>query len=339
MTPKLFEPYTIRGLELKNRIAMAPMCMYVCEKEDGVVTDWHLHHYAARAIGQVGLIIVEATGVVPNGRITSNDLGLWSDDHIEGMMKLASTIKSSGSVPGIQLGHAGRKCEVPGVIHAPSEIAFSDKYQMPIALTVSEIKDIVSSFASAALRAKKSGFEVLEIHAAHGYLLTQFLSPMSNKRTDEYGGSLENRFRIVKEVIEAVREVFDGVLFVRISATEYHEEAFNENDAVVISKWMKELDVDLVNVSTGGNILVKINSFPGYQVPYSEKIKKEAEIATAAVGQITTGTQAEEILQNEEADLIMIGRELLRDPYWPKTAATALEHKIEVPLPYIRGWK
>lgn len=338
MTVKLFDPFSIRGLELKNRILMAPMCMYVCEKEDGIVTDWHLHHYAARAVGQVGLLIVEATGVVPNGRITSKDLGLWSDDHIEGMSKLAKTIKDNGSVAGIQLGHAGRKCEVPGEIHAPSKIAFSDKYQMPTELTISEIKEIVAAFASAAVRAQKAGFEVLEIHAAHGYLLTQFLSPMSNKRTDAYGGSLENRFRIIKEVIEAVRAEYDGVLFVRISATEYHEEAFTAEDSVVISKWMKELDVDLVDVSTGGNILVKINSFPGYQVPYSGKIRNEAQIATGAVGQITTGIQAEEILQNEQADLILIGRELLRDPYWPRTAAKELNIKIEVPAPYFRGW-
>jgi NADPH2 dehydrogenase len=337
MGAKLFSPYTIKNLTLKNRIVMAPMCMYSAA-ENGIVTPFHITHYVSRAVGQTALIIQEATAVVPEGRISANDLGIWDDAHIEGLKQLTEQIKTYGCKTGIQLAHAGRKAQLEGEIVAPSAIAFNDKYKMPKEMTIEDIHHVINAFKLGAERAKKAGFDVIELHGAHGYLMNQFLSPLANHREDEYGGNVENRYRFLKEVIEAVKTVWDGPLFVRISAEDYHAEGLHVEDYIQYCAFMKEQGVDLIDVSSGAVIPAKINVYPCYQVPYSDKIKHGAEIATGAVGLITTGLQAEEILQSDRADLIILGRELLRDPYWPRTAAKELRVSIEAPVQYERGW-
>ena len=338
METKLFSTYDVKGLTLKNRIVMAPMCMYSCEKEDGIVTDWHLAHYTSRAVGQVGLIILEATAVTPQGRISHQDLGIWNDEHVPGLAKLTEQIKQNGAAAGIQLAHAGRKAALRDEIIAPSALAFDDKYKEPKAMTLDEIKETVESFRLAANRSKQAGFDVIEIHGAHGYLINQFLSPLTNKREDEYGGSIEKRFRFMREVLEAVKTVWDGPLFVRVSASDYDEQGLTVEDYVKMAAWMKDLGIDLIDVSSGAVVPARINVYPGYQVKLAEQIKHGAEIPTGAVGLITSGIQAEEILQNDRADLIFIARELLRDPYWPRTAAKELGTSIEPPEQYKRGW-
>ncbi|MFJ8245385.1 NADPH dehydrogenase NamA [Peribacillus asahii] len=337
MNAKLFSTYTIKGITFKNRIVMAPMCMY-SSQEDGHVKNWHVTHYTSRAVGGVGLIILEATAVDSQGRISVNDLGIWNDEQLPGLSQLVSMMKEQGAKTGIQLAHAGRKATVPGNIYAPSPIAFNETYKQPQEMTQADIEKTILSFQQAAARAKKAGFDVIELHAAHGYLLNEFLSPLSNKRNDEYGGSSENRYKIVKEVIAAVKQVWEGPLFVRISAHDYQEGGMTAEQYIEISKWMKEDGVDLIDVSSGAVVPASIPVYPGYQVPFSETIKSGASIATGAVGLITTGIQAEEILQNERADFIFIGRELLRDPYWPRNAAKELRYEIEAPTPYKRGW-
>lgn len=335
---KLFEPYSIRNVELKNRIVMSPMCMYQA-KNDGFLTDFHMTHYISRAVGQVGLIILESTGVVPEGRISENDLGIWSDEHIEKLSKLVSDLKSYGTKTGIQISHAGRKATVNSDIYAPSAIAFNDQYKTPIEMTKEDIKKVVDAFADAAVRVSKAGFDIIEIHAAHGYLINQFLSPLTNKRTDEYGGAPENRYRILREILDAVRSKWQGPLFVRISANEYAEGGLTPEDYIQFAHWMKSQEVDLIDVSSGGVVPVAVEAFPLYQVPFSETIKHGAEIATGAVGIITTGKEAEEILQQNKADLIFIARELLRDPYFPYRAAKQLNVELEAPTDsYKRGW-
>ncbi|KAF0824734.1 NADPH dehydrogenase NamA [Cytobacillus firmus] len=338
METKLFSPFTIKGVTFKNRIVMAPMCMYSSHNEDGMVENWHRTHYTSRAVGQVGLIILEATAVTPQGRISPQDLGIWSDDHIAGLKELTGLMKEHGASPGIQLAHAGRKATVEGEILAPSAVAFNEKMKTPKEMTKEEVSETVQAFKKGAERAKKAGFEVIEIHAAHGYLINEFLSPLSNKRNDEYGGSAENRYRFLREVIEAVKAVWDGPLFVRVSAHDYHDEGLTAEDYAEMGKWMKEQGVDLIDVSSGAVVPARINSYPGYQVKFSETIKAGANIQTGAVGLITSGLQAEEILQNGRADLIFIARELLRDPYWPRTAAKELGASIEPPKQYERGW-
>ncbi|URM34200.1 NADPH dehydrogenase NamA [Cytobacillus firmus] len=338
METKLFSPFTIKGVTFKNRIVMAPMCMYSSHNEDGMVENWHRTHYTSRAVGQVGLIILEATAVTPQGRISPQDLGIWSDDHIAGLKELTGLMKEHGASPGIQLAHAGRKATVEGEILAPSAIAFNEKMKTPKEMTKEEVSETVQAFKKGAERAKKAGFEVIEIHAAHGYLINEFLSPLSNKRNDEYGGSAENRYRLLGEVIEAVKAVWDGPLFVRVSAHDYHDEGLTSRDYAEMGKWMKEQGVDLIDVSSGAVVPARIHTYPGYQVKFSETIKEGANIRTGAVGLITSGLQAEEILQNERADLIFIARELLRDPYWPRTAAKELGAAIEPPKQYERGW-
>ncbi|KMK93688.1 NADPH-dependent flavin oxidoreductase (acting on cinnamaldehyde-related compounds) [Bacillus sp. 349Y] len=335
---KLFQPYTIKNVELKNRIVMAPMCMYSSHNEDGKIENWHRTHYTSRAVGGAGLIIQEATAVTPQGRISPQDLGIWSDDHLEGLTELVSLMKEQGAKTGIQLAHAGRKAVLEGDILAPSAIAFNDDMKTPVAMTTEQIKETVTAFKNGAERAKKAGFDVIEIHGAHGYLVNEFLSPLSNRREDEYGGSAENRYRFLKEIIDGVKTVWDGPLFVRVSAKDYHEEGLDVDDYVVFSKWMKEQGVDLIDVSSGAVVPARIPVFPGYQVKPAERIKHEADIDTGAVGLITSGLQAEEILQNERADLILLGRELLRDPYWPRTAAKELGYEITPPVQYERGW-
>ncbi|MFU8688831.1 NADPH dehydrogenase NamA [Rossellomorea sp. FS2] len=338
MNRKLFQPYTIKNVELKNRIVMAPMCMYSSHNEDGKIENWHRTHYTSRAVGGAGLIIQEATAVTPQGRISPQDLGIWSDDHLEGLTELVSLMKEQGAKTGIQLAHAGRKAVLEGDILAPSAIAFNDDMKTPVAMTTEQIKETVTAFKNGAERAKKAGFDVIEIHGAHGYLVNEFLSPLSNRREDEYGGSAENRYRFLKEIIAGVKTVWDGPLFVRVSAKDYHEEGLDVDDYVVFSKWMKEQGVDLIDVSSGAVVPARIPVFPGYQVKPAERIKHEADIDTGAVGLITSGLQAEEILQNERADLILLGRELLRDPYWPRTAAKELGYEITPPVQYERGW-
>ncbi|AND41341.1 NADPH dehydrogenase NamA [Cytobacillus oceanisediminis] len=338
METKLFSPLTIKGITFKNRIVMAPMCMYSSHNEDGMVENWHRTHYTSRAVGQVGLIILEATAVTPQGRISPQDLGIWNDDHIAGLKELTGLMKEHGALAGIQLAHAGRKATVEGEILAPSAIAFNEKMKTPKEMTKEEVSETVEAFKKGAERAKKAGFEVIEIHAAHGYLINEFLSPLSNKRSDEYGGSAENRYRFLREVIEAVKTVWGGPLFVRVSAHDYHDEGLTAEDYAEMGKWMKEQGVDLIDVSSGAVVPARINSYPGYQVKFSETIKEGANIQTGAVGLITSGLQAEEILQNGRADLIFIARELLRDPYWPRTAAKELGAAIEPPKQYERGW-
>ncbi|KOO44007.1 NADPH dehydrogenase NamA [Priestia koreensis] len=338
MDSLLFSPYQIKNVTLKNRIVMAPMCMYSAHNQDGFIENWHRTHYTTRAVGQVGLIMVEATAVQPEGRISAEDLGIWKDEHIEGLSELVSLMKENGAATAIQLAHAGRKATVEGEIHAPSAIPFDEKSKTPKEMTLEDIQATVESFKQGARRAKEAGFDIIEIHGAHGYLINEFLSPLSNHRTDEYGGSAENRYRLLKEVIKAVQTEWDGPLFVRVSANDYHPEGLNVEDYVQFSKWMKEDGIDLVDVSSGAVVPAKIPVYPGYQVPLAEKIKAGANIETGAVGLITTGRQAEEILQNKRADLIFIARELLRDPYFPRTAAKELRVELDAPVQYDRGW-
>lgn len=325
----LYSPIQFRNLELKNRWVMSPMCMYSCE--NGVANDFHLLHYGSRAQGGTGLIIVEATGVVPEGRITNKCMGIWNDEQANALSKIVKIVhENSDSKIGIQLAHAGRKAstwngkqislEEGWETVAPSPIPYEESERIPHELTVEEIKQLVQNFKKAAQRSLEAGFDLIEIHAAHGYLIHQFLSPLSNVRTDEYGGSFENRIRFLLEIVEAVNELLDEnhPLFVRISGTEYAANGWNIKDSVELAKILKEKSVDLIDVSSGGNIHgAKITLFDGYQVPLAAAVKKDAEIATGAVGLIKTAKQAEEILQNEQSDLIFVAREILRNPYLP----------------------
>lgn len=339
MPVKLFTPYTVKDVTLKNRIVMSPMCMYSSHKQDGKIQNWHRTHYVSRAVGQVGLIILEATAVTPQGRISPQDLGIWSDDHIEGLKELVSMIKEQGAKTGIQIAHAGRKAVLEGEILAPSAIPFDEKSKTPKEMTKADIEETIEAFKKGAERAKNAGFDIIELHGAHGYLINEFLSPLSNKRNDEYGGSAENRYRFLREIIEAVKTVWDGPLFVRISANDYLEEGMTPSDYVPMAKWMKEQGVDFIDVSSGAVAPAHIHAYPGYQVKFGEEIKQKAEIDTSGLGLITSAVQAEEIIQNNRADLIFMGRELLRDPYWPRKAAKELGMEIEAPTQYERGWK
>ena len=325
----LYTPLKLRNIELKNRWVMSPMCMYSCE--NGMANDFHFLHYASRAQGGTGLIIIEATGVVPEGRITNRCMGIWNDEQAAALKRIVSYIhENTDSKIGIQLAHAGRKAstwngkQIPleegWETVAPSPIPYEAAERIPHELLKEEIETLVQRFKEAAKRAIDAGFDLIELHAAHGYLIHQFLSPLSNTRTDEYGGSFENRIRFLLEIIEAVNEILDEnhPLFVRISGTEYATNGWNITDSVELAKILKEKSVDLIDVSSGGNIHgAKINLFDGYQVPLAEAVKKDAEIATGAVGLIKTAKQAEEILQNQQADLIFVAREILRNPYLP----------------------
>lgn len=324
-------------MELKNRIAMSPMCMYSCLARDGQVTDWHKIHYPTRAVGQVALIMVEATAVTEQGRISTEDLGIWSDGHIEGLRELVRLVHGQGAKIGIQLAHAGRKARLDGPIVAPSAIPFPGM-KTPEAMSPAQIRQTVDAFAAAAERAKAAGFDCIEIHAAHGYLINQFLSPLANRREDEYGGTPDNRYRFLKEIIAAVRSVWPGPMFVRISAEEYDPDGNHIEDYVRFANWMKADGVDLIDCSSGSVVPAEIKLFPGYQVPYAERIRHAVGIPTGAVGLITDPSHAEEILQQGRADLIFLGRELLRDPYWPRRAARELGFEIAGPRQYQRGW-
>ncbi len=328
----------IKDVTLKNRIVMSPMCMYSCENEDGKVTDWHIVHYTSRAVGQVGLVMTEATTVTQQGQISPQDLGIWSDDHVSGLKTLTDSIKNNGAKTAMQLGHAGRKAVYEGETIAPSAIGFDENAKVPKEMDQQDINNTIQAFKDAARRAKEAGFDIIEIHGAHGYLISQFLSPLANKRTDNYGGPRENRFRFLKEVIQEVQTVWDGPIFVRISADEYHKEGNQMQDIIAYGQWMKELGIDLIDCSTGGIVRTPVNVYPGYQLRHAETIRRESGVATGAVGLITTGLQAEEILKNERADLVFVGRALLRNPYWPREAANELREEVEPPRQYKRAW-
>ncbi|GAB3250476.1 NADH:flavin oxidoreductase/NADH oxidase [Chitinimonas naiadis] len=350
---RLFQPLTLRQLTLPNRIAVSPMCQY--SARDGIANDWHLVHLGGYAIGGAGLVISEATAVTADGRISPQDLGIWSDEHIEPLARITRFIRSQGAVAGIQLAHAGRKasCHRPwsgsGAVSveeggwvpvAPSAIPFADHYPKPVALDAAGLVAIRQAFADAAERALRAGFQVIEIHAAHGYLLHQFLSPLSNQRTDQYGGSFENRIRLLLETVTAVQAVWprELPLLVRVSATDWVEGGWTADETVLLAERLKAIGVDLIDVSSGGSAAhAKIPVGPGYQVDFAARIRRETGAATGAVGMITTSEQAERIVQDGQADLILLGRELLRDPQWPLRAAAELEATAYWPPQYLRA--
>lgn len=311
----MFTPYSLKNVLLPNRIVMPAMCQYSAT-EDGFVTDWHRIHYGSRAIGGVGMIILEATAVEKRGRLSNNDLGIYSDTHVDGLRELVKLGQSYGSVMGIQIAHGGRKAWGTELI-APSALPFPEK-DTPHALTIAEIKEVVNSWRQGARRAKEAGFDLLQIHAAHGYLLHEFLSPLSNERNDEYGGSFKNRIRLLLEVVEAVKQEWpdDKPLSVRLSAVDYLDGGLTIEDTVEISKVLKEHGVDLMDISSGGLLSARIELGPGYQVPFAEAVKKETGIPTIAVGLIREPELVQEIIFNGRADLVALGRELLRNPYW-----------------------
>ncbi|MBS1582687.1 MAG: NADH:flavin oxidoreductase/NADH oxidase [Acidobacteria bacterium] len=349
---RLFEPLTLRGITLPNRIGVSPMCQYSCE--DGFASDWHLVHLGSRAVGGAGLVLTEAAAVTPEGRISPQDLGLWSDAHAEPLARIAAFIRSQQAVPGIQLAHAGRKAsrsrpwegdrwmeaaEGGWTRLGPSPLPYGP-VPPPRAMDAADLAAVRDAFVAAAGRAVDAGFQVVELHAAHGYLLHEFMSPLSNHREDAYGGSPEARMRFPLEVAEAVRAAMPEALplFVRVSATDWVEGGWTLEDTVAFAARLKALGADLVDCSSGGlDPGARITSGPNYQVPFAEAVRREAGIPTAAVGLITAPPQAEAILQAGQADLILLGREELRDPYWPLHAADALEHKAPWPAQYLRA--
>jgi 2,4-dienoyl-CoA reductase-like NADH-dependent reductase (Old Yellow Enzyme family) len=352
--PYLFDPLTIRDLTFANRVFVSPMCQY--SSENGYANDWHLIHLGSRAVGGAGLVLTEATAVLPEGRISPQDLGIWEDGHVEMLAKIVGFIHEQGSIAGMQLAHAGRKASTsrPWEGHdavpeseggwkkvvAPSAVRFSETYPMPQALTRDGIREVVEAFAAAARRACQAGFRVVEIHAAHGYLIHEFLSPLSNQREDDYGGSFENRARLCREVVAAVRSEWpkELPLFVRISATDWVEGGWTIEESVTLARELKEMGVDLVDCSSGGNALhAKIPVGPGYQTQFAERIQREAGIMTGAVGMITSPEQADHIIRTGQADAVIIAREFLRDPYWPLRAARELEQPVAWPVQYLRA--
>lgn len=335
---KLFSSLTFKDVTIKNRLVMSPMCMYSSMAEDGLVTPFHMSHYISRAVGQVGLIMIEATAVQPAGRISARDLGIWQDDHVQGFKQLNEQLHAYGAKSAIQLAHAGRKAQLDANIYAPTALPFDGSSQKPVEMNHNDIKETIQAFKDGARRAKQAGFDIIEIHAAHGYLINQFLSPLTNKRTDQYGGSRDNRYRFLSQIIEAIQTQWIGPIFVRISSNEYHEDGNTLADIIYFAERMKLQGIDLIDVSSGGVVPAYINTYPGYQVQRCETIKQEVNIATGAVGLITTGIQAEEMLQNNRADLIFLGRSLLRNPYWAKEAADELKYEVEAPQQYERGW-
>lgn len=350
---KLFEPLRIRDVEFRNRIAVSPMCEY--SSNDGFANDWHFVHLGSRAVGGAALVFTEATAVSPEGRISPDDLGIWKDAHIDQLKKIVSFIDAHGAVAGMQLAHAGRKASVDAPWRggrvldnaergwlpvAPSAVPFKEGDKIPHELSKDEIKKVIDDFRSAAMRALKCGFRVVEIHAAHGYLINAFYSPVSNLRTDEYGGSFENRIRLLLEIIEAVQEVWpkEYPLFVRITASEWSDQGWQIEDSVKLSIVLKEKGVDLIDCSSGGNVYkAKIELGPMYQVPFAEKVRKGSGIMTGAVGLITTARECEEILQSGKADMIFLARQMLRDPYFALHAAKELGADIKWPDQYLRA--
>ena len=352
--PGLFDPLTIRDVTFANRVFVSPMCQY--SSVDGYANDWHFVHLGTRAVGGAGLVLTEATAVLPEGRISPQDLGIWDDGHVEMLGRIVGFIHGQGSIAGMQLAHAGRKASTsrPWEGHdavpeseggwkkvvAPSAIPFSDTYPMPQELTLDGIQEVVAGFAAAARRACQAGFRVVEIHAAHGYLIHEFLSPLSNKREDDYGGSFENRTRLCREVVAAVRSAWpkELPLFLRISATDWVEGGWDIDESVKLAGELKRMGVDLIDCSSGGNVPhAKIPVGPGYQTAFAERIRREAGIMTGAVGMITSPTQAEHVVRTGQADAVIMAREFLREPYWPLRAAEELGHPIAWPVQYLRA--
>jgi len=355
VVPHLFQPLTIRSVTLRNRVGVSPMCQY--SAEDGVANDWHYVHLGSRAVGGAGLVIVEATAVAPEGRITPGCMGLWGEKHIEPLARIAKFVKAHGSVAGIQIAHAGRKAsaDLPwkGGAHlpddqggwptiAPSAIPFGgDLPKVPRAMTEADIVRVQADFVATAKRALAAGFEWLELHAAHGYLINEFLSPLANHRVDKYGGSFENRIRLLLDTTRAVRRVWPDrlPLAVRISAIDWRPDGWQIEDSIALAKLLKAEGVDLIDCSSGGVAPdAKITVAPGYQVPFAEKIRHGAGIATAAVGFITEPKQADDIVRNGQADVVLLARQMLVDPYWPAHAAKTLGHKLTPPNQYARAW-
>ncbi|WP_414754611.1 NADPH dehydrogenase NamA [Anabaena sp. CCY 9910] len=351
----LFEPLRIREVTFRNRIALSPMCQY--SSTNGFANDWHLVHLASRAVGGAGLVMTEAAAVEARGRISPQDLGIWSDAHIEALARTVSLIHNFGAVAAIQLAHAGRKASTSKPskggkfidesqegwrpVVSSSAIAFSKESPVPEALSIEGIQQVIQAFVQATKRSLQAGFKVIEIHAAHGYLLHQFLSPLVNQRQDDYGGSFENRTRLLREVVEAVREVLPESypLFVRLSATDWVDKGWDIEQSIAISDKLKSLGVDLIDASSGGVIPgINIPVKPGYQAQFAERIRKEANIATGAVGLITSPEQADQIIRAGVADIVLLGRELLRNPYWPHLAAKELGHEKHWPVQYDRAW-
>jgi 2,4-dienoyl-CoA reductase-like NADH-dependent reductase (Old Yellow Enzyme family) len=354
MAAPLFSPFQLRSIEFANRIGVSPMCQY--SSIDGFASDWHLVHLGSRAQGGAGLVMLEAAAVTPEGRISPDDLGIWKEDHILGVMRIAEFVHSQGARAGMQLAHAGRKASTASPFNGhglvlpadggwqpvgPSAIAFAPAgYAVPTALDAAGIAAVVAAFREAARRALEAGFDFVEIHAAHGYLLHEFLSPLSNHRSDNYGGDFDNRIRLVLEVVDAVRSVWPErlPLFLRISATDWAEGGWDPDQSVALARNLSDRGVDLVDCSSGGNVAdAKIPLAPGYQVGFAARIRREADIATAAVGLITEPAQANTIISEGEADFVFLARAELRDPYWPLHAAAALGESISWPKQYLRA--
>lgn len=354
--PDLFDPVALRGVTLRNRLGVAPMCQY--SAEDGVPGDWHLVHLASRAVGGNGLVIAEATAVVPEGRISPGCLGIWDDEQVEAFARITSLVRAHGAVPGLQLAHAGRKAstavpwrgegplapeEGAWEVVAPSPLPFDDGFPVPHELTRDEIAQLVGAFRAGAERALAAGFRLIELHAAHGYLLHSFHSPVSNRRTDGYGGDLLGRTRVTREVVDAVREVWPDELplAVRLSASDWLDGGWTIDESVELSRLLRDAGVDLIDCSSGGAAPgVRIPLAPGYQVPFAERIRREAQVATAAVGLITEPAQAQAIVAEGRADVVLMARESLRDPYFPRRAAAELGRlaRLETPVQYARAW-
>jgi 2,4-dienoyl-CoA reductase-like NADH-dependent reductase (Old Yellow Enzyme family) len=351
--PHLFEPLTLRGVVFRNRIGVSPMCQY--SSEDGFASDWHLVHLGSRAVGGAALVVAEATAVSAIGRISPGDLGIWKDEHVAQLSRIAHFIEEQGAVAGIQIAHAGRKASTSrpweggqGIANdaggwdtiGPSALAFSDSYRVPAAASVAQLAEIRGQFRAAAFRAKSAGFRYLELHAAHGYLLHSFLSPLSNQRTDEYGGSFENRARLVIEVVRELRAVWpeDRVLGVRLSCTDWTEGGWSSQDTVKLAQLLEQENIDVVDCSSGGNVAkAQIPVGPGYQVQFAEAVKRGTKLHVAAVGLITEAHQADLLLKEGKADLVFMAREMLRDPYFGVNAAHALKQKAPVPKQYTRA--
>ena len=351
---RLFDPLTIRSQVLTNRVFVSPMCEY--SSIDGFANDWHFVHLGSRAVGGAGLVFTEATAVTPEGRISPEDLGIWKDDHIEPLARIVRFVHAQGSVAGMQLAHAGRKASTfrpwsgsgriePSAggwtnVLAPSALAFAENYPQPLAMTAGDIAGAIDAFAAAARRALAAGFRVIEIHAAHGYLIHEFLSPLSNQRTDAYGGSFENRTRLLHDIAAAVRREWPESLplFTRISATDWVDGGWDIEQSVELARLLKPLGVDLIDCSSGGNVATaKIPFGPGYQVPFAARLRRDAQILTGAVGLITSPQQAGQIVESGQADAVLLARELLRDPYFPLRAARDLGENITWPAQYLRA--
>jgi len=351
--PSLFDPIDFRSLTLPCRLVVSPMCQY--SSVNGLANDWHLVHLGSRAIGGAALVFTEAAAVTAEGRISPQDLGIWSDEQLPALQRITDFVRSQGSAIGIQLAHAGRKGSTPapwfgdGTVTppeggwepvSPTTAPFAEGYPVPRALTVPEINGVVRAFEAAALRARDAGFDVVEIHAAHGYLLHQFLSPLVNTRTDEYGGSFDNRVRLTLDVADAVRRAWPDSLpvFVRISATDWVDGGWDVDQSVELARRLRTIGIDLIDCSSGGAVRgAKISVAPGYQVPFAERIRREAGIATGAVGMITSATQADEIIRTERADVVLLAREMLRDPYFAAHAAQELGVAFSWPIQYARA--